>query len=91
MRSTELRLITDAETPRAIEVIARGQSYLGDPDSMGAFESGKAINSDELAIDKFTDNTSACLSSEERHEIIQGVLNMEKLPDIISLMKLVSS
>jgi 2-methylcitrate dehydratase PrpD len=91
MQRIKLSVITDAQTPRAIEVTAGGQSYLGDPDSPGAFESGKAINSDELAIGKFTDNASACLSSEKIQKIIQEVLSVEKLPNIISLMKLVSS
>jgi len=91
MRTLELSVITDSKTSKTIEVMTREQSYTGDPDSIKAFESSNAINSDELAINKFTDNTSGRLISERIQEIAQVILNLEECPSIVPLMKLVSS
>ena len=89
MKGVEFIVITDGKASKAIEVIANGRSYEGKVDDKR--EPDKAIDADTILIDKFKDNTSPHLAPERMQDMINGILDLEKLPAIGPLLEFISS
>jgi len=88
MKDVEFIVITDQKASKAVEVIADGQSYEGKTDDKR--EPDKAIDADIILIDKFKDNTSPHLASKRMQQMINGILDLEKLPTIGPLLEFIS-
>lgn len=87
---------TKREDPRTymgkIEVVAKGMTFKETgPHPKGGWYEDELRNTDEELIKKFTDNSSRVLSTDQAAKAAQAILGLEKIDNVATLLKLVSS